>query len=93
MSADREVVAALSAGPATSATTAAAEPAREAHAPAVCANCGAIVSGHCCADCGQRAGHAVHSLSHFISEVAEDLTHADSRLWRTLSHCRSSQAA
>jgi hypothetical protein len=54
------------------------------HPPATCTNCGATVSGHYCASCGQRAGHAVHSLWHFMSEIAEDLTHADSRLWQTL---------
>jgi Protein of unknown function (DUF3667) len=50
-----------------------------------CANCGALVSGAYCTNCGQRVEHAVHSLRHFLSEVAEDLTHADSRLWRTLT--------
>ena len=50
-----------------------------------CANCGASVSGHYCSNCGQRVKHAVHSLWHFLSEVTEDLTHADSRLWRTLT--------
>lgn len=29
-------------------------------------------------------GHAIHSIRHFILEAAEDLTHADSRLWRTM---------
>jgi hypothetical protein len=53
-------------------------------APVLCANCGAPLSGHYCARCGQRVEHAVHSLSHFLREVAEDLTHADSRLWRTI---------
>lgn len=53
--------------------------------PLLCANCGAPVSGHYCAVCGQRVEHAVHSLSHFLREVAEDLTHADSRLWRTIA--------
>jgi hypothetical protein len=54
-------------------------------APVLCANCGAPLSGHYCARCGQRVEHAVHSLSHFLREVAEDLTHADSRLWRTIA--------
>jgi Protein of unknown function (DUF3667) len=56
----------------------------ESHTPAACGNCGATVSGHYCANCGQKAEHEVHSLWHFLSEVAEDLTHADSRLWQTL---------
>jgi hypothetical protein len=94
MSADREVVAAntqpdppsgtavVIATPA--ATAAGAVTAIESHAPAACANCDATVSGHYCAHCGQKAEHAVHSLWHFLSEVAEDLTHADARLWQTL---------
>jgi hypothetical protein len=59
----------------------------EAHAASVpvrCANCGASLAGRYCANCGQRVEHAVHSLSHFVREVAEDLTHADSRVWQTI---------
>jgi len=93
MSTDREVVAAVGGeSPATASALVAttdelstAIPATGTHVLTVCANCGATVSGHYCASCGQRVGHAVHSLWHFLSEVAEDLTHADSRLWRTLS--------
>jgi hypothetical protein len=98
MSADREVVAAnaqpvptggtaevIATPVATEAATVPeALPSSAAHTPGVCANCGATVSGHYCANCGQKAEHAVHSLWHFLSEVAEDLTHADSRLWQTL---------
>ena len=54
-------------------------------APVLCANCGAPVPGHYCSNCGQRVEHAIHSLWHFLGEVTEDLTHADSRLWRTLT--------
>jgi Protein of unknown function (DUF3667) len=49
-----------------------------------CDNCGAAVSGHYCAACGQRLEAPVQSLWHFTREATEDLTHADSRLWRTL---------
>ena len=49
-----------------------------------CANCGAPVSACYCGVCGQRLESPVHSLSHFTMVAAEDLTHADSRLWRTL---------
>jgi hypothetical protein len=42
------------------------------------------VSGRYCAACGQRLEPPVHSLWHFAKTAAEDLTHADSRLWRTL---------
>ena len=76
MSADREV-AETNIEPADAVAAAAST-------PVLCANCGALLSGHYCARCGQRVEHAVHSLSHFLREVAEDLTHADSRLWRTI---------
>lgn len=48
-----------------------------------CANCGAAVGGRYCGECGQRLEAPVHSLWHFTQVAAEDLTHADSRLWRT----------
>jgi Protein of unknown function (DUF3667) len=53
-------------------------------AGARCDNCGAAVSGRYCAACGQRREAPVHSLWHFSEVAIEDLTHADSRLWRTL---------
>ncbi len=49
-----------------------------------CDNCGASVPGRYCADCGQRVEPPVHSLWHFLTVAMEDVTHADSRLWRTL---------
>jgi hypothetical protein len=49
-----------------------------------CANCEALLSGPYCSQCGQRHEPAVHSFWHFMREGFEDLTHADSRLWRTL---------
>jgi Protein of unknown function (DUF3667) len=75
-----------------------AEPAAAAVAPAVrapgaqpaapaarCENCGAPVSACYCSACGQRVEPPVHSLWHFAKLACEDLTHADSRLWRTLT--------
>jgi hypothetical protein len=53
-------------------------------ATARCDNCGAAVSGCYCPACGQRLEPPVHSLWHFAQAATEDLTHADSRLWRTL---------
>lgn len=50
----------------------------------ICANCGAAVSGEFCGRCGQRREHEMHSVLHFSREAFEDLTHADSRLWRTM---------
>lgn len=49
-----------------------------------CLNCGAELTGRFCAACGQRDDRHVHSLGHFLGEAFEGLTHADSRLWRTL---------
>jgi hypothetical protein len=63
------------------ATTPAARPAERAR----CENCGAALSGRFCASCGQRVEPPVHSLWHFTTVATEDLTHADSRLWRTLA--------
>jgi hypothetical protein len=53
-------------------------------APARCENCGSALAGSYCSVCGQRRESPVHSLWHFATVAAEDLTHADSRLWRTL---------
>jgi Protein of unknown function (DUF3667) len=54
-------------------------------APVLCDNCGAPVPGRYCSACGQRLEPPVHSLWHFSRVATEDLTHADSRLWRTLT--------
>jgi hypothetical protein len=88
--------AAPAAGEASAATApaAAADPAPQSTAlravtpaPAVprCDNCGASVPGRFCGTCGQRLEPPIHSLWHFIGVAAEDVTHADSRLWRTLA--------
>jgi len=45
---------------------------------------GAPLSGRYCSACGQRREPPLHSLWHFCQVAAEDLTHADSRVWRTL---------
>ena len=50
-----------------------------------CDNCGAAVAQRYCSACGQRLEPPVHSLWHFTKVASEDLTHADSRLWRTLA--------
>ncbi|MET0543041.1 MAG: DUF3667 domain-containing protein [Variovorax sp.] len=54
-------------------------------APA-CANCGAMLSGEFCSACGQRHEPHMQPLSHFVAEAVEGVTHADSRLWRTLAY-------
>ena len=50
----------------------------------VCANCHAALAGEYCAACGQRHEPHVHTVAHFASEALESVSHADSRLWRTL---------
>jgi hypothetical protein len=50
----------------------------------VCANCGAELAGEYCATCGQRHEPHVHTVGHFAAEAFESISHADSRLWRTL---------
>jgi Protein of unknown function (DUF3667) len=52
--------------------------------PGSCANCGSPLAGRYCSNCGQRADTHAHSVSHFLHEFAEAMTHADSRAWATL---------
>ena len=68
------------------AVTLPAEPAPAAPAlpPPRCQNCAAELAGPYCATCGQRHDPHMHSLGHFVIEATENLTHADSRVWRTL---------
>jgi hypothetical protein len=49
-----------------------------------CANCHTPLRGPFCSVCGQRNEPHVHSFWEFLREAAEGLTHADSRVWRTL---------
>ena len=62
---------------------------RDQHAAAtqaaVCLNCGDALAGRWCSGCGQSEDARHRSLGHLLAEVSEVLTHADSRLWRTLS--------
>jgi hypothetical protein len=50
-----------------------------------CTNCGAVVSDKYCGACGQSVQSHLQSLWEFLAEATEVLTHADSRLWRTMS--------
>lgn len=50
----------------------------------VCANCHAPLNGEYCATCGQRHEPHIHTVGHFVGEAFESISHADSRLWRTL---------
>jgi len=58
-----------------------APPARE---PARCLNCGTVVSGRHCAQCGQAADVHVLSMKEVAGDVTHSLLHLDSRVWRTI---------
>jgi hypothetical protein len=47
-------------------------------------NCGTALAGEYCTACGQRHEPHVHTVVHFAGEALESVSHADSRLWRTL---------
>ena len=53
-------------------------------APSRCSNCSASLDGPFCARCGQAADSHIPSALQFVHQTIETLTHADSRLWRTL---------
>ena len=44
----------------------------------------APLGGEYCAACGQRHEPHLHTVAHFAAEAFESISHADSRLWRTL---------
>jgi hypothetical protein len=50
----------------------------------VCSNCHSELSGEYCAACGQRHEPHLHTVAHFAAEAFESISHADSRLWKTL---------
>ncbi|MFM7708145.1 MAG: DUF3667 domain-containing protein [Gammaproteobacteria bacterium] len=50
-----------------------------------CLNCGAKLLGPHCSLCGQKHEPHPPTVGHLVGETFETLTHADSRLWRTLS--------
>jgi uncharacterized protein DUF3667 len=53
-------------------------------ARSLCFNCSDPLKGHFCANCGQAADSHLPSAMQFVNQAVESLTHADSRLWRTL---------
>ncbi|HEU5468501.1 MAG TPA: DUF4286 family protein [Steroidobacteraceae bacterium] len=56
-------------------------PARE---PPRCLNCGTVVTGRHCAQCGQAADMHVLSVREVAGDVTHSLLHLDSRVWRTV---------
>jgi hypothetical protein len=57
---------------------------RDVPAGMVCDNCGEVLHGEYCHQCGQEFGEPRRSINNFSSDVFESLFHADGRLWRTL---------
>ena len=55
-----------------------------AHDPPKCLNCGSVVTGRHCAECGQAADVHVLSMKEVAGDVTHSLLHLDSRVWRTL---------
>lgn len=49
-----------------------------------CQNCGAELNGRYCANCGQTADVRIASMSELISDLLEDFSSLDSRIWRSL---------
>jgi hypothetical protein len=49
-----------------------------------CLNCGTVIEGRHCAQCGQAADLHVLSIKEVAGDVTHSLLHLDSRLWRTL---------
>jgi hypothetical protein len=49
-----------------------------------CLNCGTVVTGRHCAQCGQSADAHVLSMREVFGDVTHSLLHLDSRAWRTL---------
>ena len=58
--------------------------AAEALEVANCENCGAVLTGQYCGQCGQRASGRLIRFPDLIREAFGDLFELDSRLWRTL---------
>jgi hypothetical protein len=49
-----------------------------------CLNCGTVVAGRHCPQCGQDADTHVLSMKEVAGDVTHSLLHLDSRVWRTL---------
>lgn len=59
------------------------EPGETPPSPGACANCSAMVSGHYCAECGQKA-HIHRSLAAIGHDIMHGVLHLDGKLWHTL---------
>ena len=55
-----------------------------AQEPARCLNCGTVIEGRHCPQCGQSADAHVLTMKEVAGDVTHSLLHLDSRVWRTL---------
>ena len=55
-----------------------------AHDPRRCLNCGTVVTGRHCAQCGQASDVHVLSMKEVFGDVMHSVFHLDSRVWQTL---------
>lgn len=56
---------------------------QQPHAPTACLNCGAMVTGAYCGQCGQKA-HVHRSLAAIGHDIMHGVLHLDGKLWNTL---------
>ncbi|MEM8815614.1 MAG: DUF3667 domain-containing protein [Pseudomonadota bacterium] len=56
----------------------------ERESPPACLNCGAVLRGQYCGNCGQRARGRLISLWELVRDAFGDLFELDSRIWQTL---------
>jgi hypothetical protein len=52
--------------------------------PPRCQDCGSVLTGRYCAECGQPAGVQVLTMHDVAHDVVHSALHLDSRVWRTL---------
>ena len=55
-----------------------------AHEPRRCLNCGTVIAGKHCTQCGQASDVHVLSMKEVAGDVTHSLLHLDSRVWRTV---------
>jgi len=61
------------------------DPAHAVAGHGVCANCGAMIEGKFCANCGQPS-HIHRSLLHMLEELLHGMFHFDTRAWRMVPY-------
>jgi hypothetical protein len=62
-----------------------AKPVDLAALPPNCLNCGALVRGRYCVDCGQTTDTHVPTMTEIVGDAIASIFNLDSRLWRTVT--------